>query len=1147
MKNFYEINRALAAKKRSLLILCLFLGAIVANAATVNVSPGTKALRSAYNSAEAGSTLVLGAGTYDETERIEFTKSMTIKAADGAEVIVKPRKDNYIKTGANVKFIGIKFDESEMTTYQYFIRSYDNTTGKELHFENCEFANFTTGENVKYLIYAANNSDKRQLDSCVINNCIIHDINGYIVYLYKTATEDIPTCKGVVINNSYCHDVTKSAIYVEKSTVSGTETCNSIIVKNSTFANFTALDNPLIGVFNYGETKASNIELKVDHCTFYNFMKSAENTYSAIDSRKSQNVTISNCIFAQPTSQSFKSTYCYGGTISNCLSYNTTGHRTDDITPTNCLNNIDPLFTNAAAGNLTLSAGSPALFAATDNSHLGDSRWWPAVPSTDFSSPYVFTGAAATISGNIWKTDDANQYLYGDGGHNQDYGTAQWQVHAQNACYVSVTLNIGAENAGAGHRFKVEVFDARNNPVGDAFAEALTTYGNADITLPGMLYLPAEGDYRVKLSNLQTWSSAYIRGITFTYAGGNVIEVPANTLGVNDALFSANGTRADGVISFADATAGWAKWNINVTAGAFYEIGLTIKNQYGHNMTVALYEEDGETLVGQVSEGESVYDENPDGHTYNLGGMYLNAGNYVVKVTNATSGSDAKIASVAFTHAGGAVQNMPGTAAIDEAWFSSNGTRADGKITFPGSTIQDGWVKWNVAFASAVNCNVIVNVNTTSGHSYTVALYRNEEDASPITVSNIGDYDHTGSPVALELGSMEVPAGNYIMKVTNGMQHSNAELLSVVFEYSGGSTQNIPGAITLSDAIFSTRAYMDGDDLHFTDDEHVGTMSGEWAKWNIHADGGVYTFTAHCSSSDYSNLTFVIYDEGENEMYSYTPQYTYKSDDKEIVSPEWVLPEGDYILKLSNPKDWSHGYLLSLSAAAVDNTIILDENATSNSVIVANNGSSKRAALLRSFRAGMYNTICVPINVSLSSSELTSIFGEGYELLELDAATVEGEVLTLSFATPESIHHGTPYLIKPTKDVLNPVFRSHTISKETSYNTVGKTNASFIGTFIKQNIAANENNLYLGSNNALYFSSEAVTIKGLRAYFVVDPSAGVPTRARIVKQEETVTEVELVEGALPEAFGNVHKLIENGQLIIVKDGAHYNAFGVRVK
>ena len=1092
--------------KKLFLLIPVLLFAITAKA----IAPGTKALYNAYAAAEAGATIVLEAGTYDETERIIFTKDITIMAAEGAEVIVKPHKDNQIKEGAKVKFIGIKFDGSEMSTYEYFIRSYDATAGKELRFDGCEMTGFAG----QYLIHAADAT--RILDSVILNDC---------------------KC----VNNS------NDAIYIGAGSDTQ-EAAKGIIVKNSTFANFASLSHSLIEVRNYGSTKTPNIGVTVDHCTFYNNPTSASG-YADIRVYKSTKVAISNSVFAHPATYSYCGTYCYGGTINNCLTYNyaggTKGHRADDIDVSTCLPNADPLFTNAASSNYTLGSGSPALFAATDNSHLGDPRWYPAVPATDFSTPYQFTGAAAALSGKIWKTDDANQYLYGDGGHNQYYGTAQWEVHANRACYLEVILNIGSENAGSGHQFKVEVFDSENNLVRTAMVEPSESYANTNVTLPGILYLPEAADYRVKLSNLTEWSSAYIRGITFSYAGGGTVEVPANALAVNDALFSANGTRADGVISFEDATTGWAKWNISVTAGAFYEIALTIKNQYGHNMTVALYEEDGETLVGQVTEGATVYDENPDGHTYNLGGMYLNADNYVVKVTNATSGSDAKIASVAFTHTGGAVQNMPGTTAINEAWFSSNGTRADSKITFPGSTIQDGWVKWNVAFAGSATYNVTINVNTTTGHSYTVALYRSEEDDDPITVSNIGDYDHKGSPVALDLGSMDVAAGNYILKVTNGLQYSDAALLSVEFAYAGGGTVDIPGTIPLADATFSSRAYLDGSGyLHFTDNDHVGTISGEWAKWNIHAEDGVYTFTAHgCSPSDYSNFTFIVYDDQENELYTYTPAYTYKSDDKTITTPEWMLAEGDYTLKLSNPANHSHGYLLSLSAAAVDNVVVLDEEATDNSVIVANNGSSKRAALKRSFRAGMYNTICLPINVS-STSELTRIFGDGYELLEFTEGTVDGAVLSLEFATPASgIHHGNPYLIKPTKDVLNPVFSSHTISKETSYNTVSGTNANFIGSFIQTSLAADPNNLFLGANDMLYFPSSAKTIKGMRAWFVLhDVPAGVVGRARIVQGTNTITEIEFINGEWREA-DKIGKAIENGQLIIIRDGVRYNALG----
>lgn len=1108
MKNFYEINRALAAKKKSLLILCLFLGAIVANAATVNVSPGTKALYNAYKTAAANDVLVLAAGTYDETERIEFTKSMTIKAADGAEVIVKTSKDNPLTAGAEVKFIGIKFDGSEMGTREYFIRSYDDTAGNELHFENCEIYDFPS---TTYLVNAASNA--RSLDSIIINNCYFHG-NG------------------------------NDAIYVNGATAS-----KGVVVKNSTFANSSA-SHSIIEVRNAGEV-AEDIELVVDHCTFYN-NTFGDGDYSNIRAYKLSKSYITNCIFAHSEAYAKYAAYSYGGIISNCLTYNlTSGYR--DWSPCATLTNnvtVDPLFTNAAAGNLTLSAGSPALFAATDNSHLGDPRWWPAVPSTDFSSPYVFTGAAATISGNIWKTDDANQYLYGDGDHYADYGTAQWQIHANRACYLQVVLNVASTSTST-HQYKVEVFNTNNVLVGEAFVESGTgTSATGDIILPGILYLPV-GNYRVKLSNLTAWSSATIESVTFAYAGGAVQNLPGTTV-IGDAWFSAEGTRADGKIDFPNGTIqdGWVKWNVAFASAANYNVTVNANNGNGHNYTVALYTDEDDPSPIFVTEGGQ-QESTGSPNAIDLGALEVPAGNYILKVTNSVQWSDAELLSVTFTYAGGGAVDLakdaPATLLPNaDVVLSDDWSIEDSKITHAESKATTGWAKWNVNCEDAANYNVTVNIESDNGHLIRVEVF---EDESAIYTLNETESTHwsTGT-LAINLGNIDLDARNYIFKVSNTQSSSHVQIVSVDISYVGGAIINLPGTLPLTDAMLSTKAYRADGMLYFAPHD-CGTIPDEWATWNLHVtDANAYQFTVNTTSPNGQKYQILITDSEDNEVYRLAHTSSLGSGDRSFTSDIIYLASGNYTLEMRNIYPYSDGHLVSISAAVAENVIVFDEAAESNSVIATYDGTNTNKILLkRSFRAGMYNTVCLPFNVS-SGSEMTNIFGEGYELLELDEATVEGEVLTLSFTTPASnIYHGHPYLIKPTKDVLNPIFNAHTISKSTSYNTVEKTNASFIGTFIKQNIAADENNLYLGSNNALYFSSEAVTIKGLRAYFAVDPSAGAPTRARIVKQEETVTEVELVEGALPEAFGNVHKLIENGQLIIVKDGAHYNAFGVRVK
>ena len=594
-----------------------------------------------------------------------------------------------------------------------------------------------------------------------------------------------------------------------------------------------------------------------------------------------------------------------------------------------------------------------------------------------------------------------------------------------------------------------------------------------------------------------------------------------------------------------DATLnGVATWKINVTRACYVSVTVTELTANGHCYSVTLLDADGDPVGEPVAEAANTWKSGD----LALGTLIIPApGEYTFKLANSTGWSTAAVSGLTLSYIGGAVQNMPGTTAIAEAWFSAEGTRADGKIDFPDRTIQDGWVKWNVAFASAANYNVIVNIDNANGHNYTVALYEDEDDASPIVLSEGTQKSTIGT---LEMGTMEVPAGNYILQVTNAVQWSDAQLISVQFVYAGGGTIDIPGSIALSEAILSTRAYMDGDDLHFTDAEHLGHISEEYAKWNINvAADGIFTFTANCNATSWSHLKISILDSDENELYTHQTEYSFNTATA-VVTPEWFLEAGNYILKAENPADWSDGYLTSLSAAQVANILIVDENATDMAYINEKNGLSMKPLLKRSFRSGMFNTVCFPFN-GVTAGELESIFGAGYVLLEMSSATLADNVLTLNFSNVDlsGATYGRPYLIKPTQDVVNPLFNSHTIYKSTSHLVAAGANANFVGSFIKGTVPAGEDNLFLGANDLLYFSEDATTIKGMRAYFQIhDVPSGAPIRqARIVEQGNVVTALEFVNGEWQEvksANGTI-KTIENGQLILIRDGKRYNVMGVR--
>ena len=258
------------------------------------------------------------------------------------------------------------------------------------------------------------------------------------------------------------------------------------------------------------------------------------------------------------------------------------------------------------------------------------------------------------------------------------------------------------------------------------------------------------------------------------------------------------------------------------------------------------------------------------------------------------------------------------------------------------------------------------------------------------------------------------------------------------------------------------------------------------------------------------------------------------------------LAAGNYTVKLENTYAWSQGHIVSL-VVTQPSLLTIDEAATSNTVIHNNyrNGNHD-IQIIRTITPNMYNTICLPFDVN--SSQLQAIFGADVELRQMASATLSGDVLNLNFDAATSIYRGTPYLIKTTKAVVNPVFTDVEIKVETGQATSGD-NANFVGSFIKGTVPAGEDNLFLGANDLLYFSEAATTIKGMRAYFQIhDVPSGAPIRqARIVEQGNVVTALEFINGEWQEvksANGTI-KTIENGQLILIRDGKRYNVMGVR--
>lgn len=1211
-------------KKLFLLIPALVL-TIAMYAKEINVSSGTSNIihyTIADSGTEDGDVLVLtDAGPYISTagtdDYTKLVKNLTIKAADGIEPVVKLEVPFRSTGGKTVKFIGITFDGTSLTNYDFYFRFYDDADNN-LEFEDCEFKNIS-----KYIfdVYTG-----KKANSLKLTNCDLHDnssrgilnrgtltsleINGGQIYNFTgypvldnydgatlgdvningiefynnakdiisgTATSHANSC---TINNCYFHNNARSAVYFAASTVEGVETCDAVIVRNSTFANndLSASSRSVIEVQNYGGTEAANIEVTVDHCTFYN-NSTVNYDYSCVRSRKSTKVSISNSIFAYPSTIEFYATNCYGGTITNNLVYNLSkGHRSSGGAPaiTNAITG-DPLFADAANGNFSLAGDwttmniSPARGAATDGSDLGDPRWHSTevLPSTDFATPYAFVGAKAFVSDKMQLNGDNYIASTASG------GSAYWKINITKACAVQVTLNM-SDAVVTGHNYQVEIFDAENNSIG-ALNEGGWHNNTDDKTLTSSIQIPSAGNYKIVLTNNESGTTSVIKGITLTYIGGATINIPAEELVGEEAVIVDKGHKkvykdADGNLQYDDNSTPlgeYVYWNINATKAGDMKVTLNVAapevgDASSHQFLVELYSDLNASPIASSAEASA---------TSGTGARVLPdainipaAGNYIIKLTNQKQWSSAILHSIQFEYLGGATIAIPENALIgEEAVLVDEGhlkvsKLANGDLKYgDNGNPLDEYVYWNINATKAGLMNVTLNIiapdeGSPSGHQFLVELY---SDLSGTPIISTAEATSTSAIGAIVLPDMNIPAtGNYIVKLTNQTQWSSAILRCIEIKYAGGAVVNVPGQILGEDALLykTGSKYMIRTEEGYLKSSNNGDPTSEWAVWNIAATAGTMNVTLNLDpvTSSGHNYRVELYDgdvlkDYAEELASAELSDAVHSKGDVALEKKLVIPtDGNYTIKLINRTQWSSMILqgITFTAAPVLSNVTIDEAATDNSAWVANvDGAAVNVELTRTFTGGMYNTICLPFAVE--SDAVETAFGAGVELMYMTGATLDGTVLDLEFASTTSIYQGTPYLIKPVANVANPTFANVAFKVSDAVGSAtGGTNADFIGTFVKTTILANVNNLYLQSGNVLMFSENDVTIKGTRAYFHVKvPSSSPVVRPRIVLNGQVLTDIELVNGE-PQTNG---KFIENGQLIIIRDGVRYNALGVRVK
>ena len=233
-----------------------------------------------------------------------------------------------------------------------------------------------------------------------------------------------------------------------------------------------------------------------------------------------------------------------------------------------------------------------------------------------------------------------------------------------------------------------------------------------------------------------------------------------------------------------------------------------------------------------------------------------------------------------------------------------------------------------------------------------------------------------------------------------------------------------------------------------------------------------------------------------------------------------------------------------------------EAKADPNVNVVTTNLTIKRTL----YKDGYLNTICLPFD--LATLDGTPL--EGGEIFAFDHAKVDmsGSSASLDMVVTPTDHMeaGKPYFIRwaNTGEILEEMeFKNIVISQTTGLSVQGATgNVEFKGHLgmihidKEDEMDSNYSNLYLIAGNQFRWpvANDVTNMKGFRAYFRVyvgggannSPRRGMPSR--IVFGEKTTTAIDNAE-----VQNGVVKAIENGQLVIIREGVRYNAAGQIVK
>lgn len=215
-------------------------------------------------------------------------------------------------------------------------------------------------------------------------------------------------------------------------------------------------------------------------------------------------------------------------------------------------------------------------------------------------------------------------------------------------------------------------------------------------------------------------------------------------------------------------------------------------------------------------------------------------------------------------------------------------------------------------------------------------------------------------------------------------------------------------------------------------------------------------------------------------------------------------------------------YTINIEYVAVK-PVTLDESQNNTETISGNADKTVNVNLTRTLKADVWNTFCVPFDVTVEGSPL-----EGATIKQIASVTEKDDGAVINFENaPATLEAGKAYLVRTATAIVNPTFNGVTVKNVVPTNCSRNENYQLIGIYSPKNIDASLYGKVFGINNQdkLAKVMKDTSIKGMRAYFLLANSA---TAAKLNFGGE-LTGIDAVDNGEAVMTGKVYNL--NGQYV----------------